>query len=683
MFLTEFITKHRKIITAFFITIALFSVLCVLQVPVNYSLTDYLPKDSQSTKALRIMDEEFSQPVPNARVMINNISLTEALEYKSSISRIDGVLQVQWLDDVLSLKEPIEIADQDLVDDYYKDGSALFFVTIKKGFEVSATDAIYELIGADNSIAGEAVNTAVTRRLAFSEGIKAFAVLIPIVLVILLFTTQSWIEPLLFLTSIGISVLINMGTNIFLGEISFMTLAISPILQMAVSLDYAIFLLHSFSDYRSQTDDAKKAMQLAMKRAFPAIIASALTTLFGFFALVFMKFRIGSDLGINLVKGILLSFASVMVFLPALTLCCYQLIDRTKHRQILPKFTRIGNVFIKLRIPCLFLLAVLILPCFLAQGKSSFLYGFGSLSPNSRGGSDEAKIEARFGKSTNLVLLVPKGYPAKEALLCDELAAIDHVKQVISYTTMADASIPEDYLDSDTVDQFYSKNYCRIILYTDTPEEGDEAFTTVRQIQEMAVSYYGDAVYSCGQSANLLDMKNVIVADTVIVNLIAIGSIALVLFFTFRSLLLPVILLFTIESAIWINLAVPYFLGDSICYLGYLVINTVQLGATVDYAILFTDHYLKLRTEHPRKRALLLTYQETFLSILISAATLSFAGFVVSYTSTNPIVSDLGMLLGRGTLLSMAMVVCILSQLLYLLDRAVEKTTLQARFYGH
>lgn len=680
MFLTEFITKHRRIITVIFIVTALAGILCMLQVSVNYNLTNYLPKDSQSTKALRIMEEEFTQSVPNARVMINNITLTQALDYKSRLINTEGISRVLWLDDVIDLKEPIEMADQDLVDDYYKDGSALFSVSIDKGFEVSATDAIYNLIGDDNSISGDAVNIAVSRRLAFSEVIKAFAILVPIILIILILSTESWIEPLFFLASIGISVLINMGTNIFLGEVSFMTQAISPILQMAVSLDYAIFLLHSFSGYRAQNEDAITAMQHAMYRAFPAITASALTTLFGFAALIFMRFRIGSDLGINLMKGILLSFLSVMVFLPAFTLSCYKLIDKTKHKRILPRFTRSGNVFLKLRIPCLILLAVIILPSFLAQGKNNFIYGFGSLSPDSRGGRDEIKINSEFGRLTTVVLLVPKGSPAKEALLCEELEAIDHVDQVISYTTMVGAAIPEDYPDPEIVDQFYSENYCRIILYTDTPEESDTSFFVVGQIQETAAAYYGDAVYSCGQSANLHDMKNVILADTGIVNLIAIGLIALVLFFTFRSLLLPAILLFTIEAAIWINLAVPYFMGASICYIGYLVINTVQLGATVDYAILFTDHYLQLRKTNSRKTALLLTYQETFPSILISGTILSSAGFVVSYTSSNPIVSDLGLLLGRGTLLSMAMVVCVLSQLLFLLDKAIERTTLHARF---
>jgi predicted RND superfamily exporter protein len=450
---------------------------------------------------------------------------------------------------------------------------------------------------------------------------------------------------------------------------------------MAVSLDYAIFLLHSFENYRKKTDDVKEAMQLAMRRAFPAIIASAATTLFGFLALMFMKFGIGADLGLNLVKGILLSFISVMVFLPALTLFCYKWIDRTRHKEIIPSFKHIGKYIIKLKIPALVLIAIIILPSFLAQSKTDFLYGTGSISSNSRSGQDEIKISDKFGTSTAIVLLVPKGEAAKEQLLCEELQKLEHVNQVISYTSMVDATIPEDFLDTTITNQFYSENYCRIILYTDTKEEGDIAFTLVEQVQSSAKEYYGDTVYSCGQSVTLYDMKNVVSADTSKVNFIAILAIALVLLFTFRSISIPILLLITIETAIWINLSTPYFLGNSLCYIGYLVINTVQLGATVDYAILLTDHYKLNRQHTTKKEAIKTTLGETFHSILISAVILSSAGFCLGLTSSNPIVSELGMLLGRGTLLSMAMVVCVLPQLLLLFDPVVKKTTLHANFY--
>jgi uncharacterized protein len=679
-FLSKHIINHKKLVVSIFVAAALICAVLMTFVSVNYNMVDYLPEDAQSTRALAIMDEEFDEAVPNARVMLNNVTLTEALEYKEQLKKIKGITDVMWLDDVIDLKEPIEMADTAVVENYYKDNTALISVSIMEGHEVAATNAIYQLIGEDNAVSGQAVNMATAQKLSASESLGAVAILVPLIFLILLLSTSSWIDPVLFLLTIGLSVLINMGSNVFFGEVSFMTQSISPILQMAVSLDYAIFLLHSFEDFRKQTDDKSEAMRLAMKRAFPAIFASAATTLFGFMALTFMKFRIGSDLGINLVKGIILSYVSVMIFLPALILICYKMIDKTRHRMLIPSFKGIGKRIQKLRIPCLLLALLLLVPSFLAQGSNSFIYGSGSISPNSRSGQDDIKINDKFGKSTAIVILVPKGDTANELLLCRELEKMDHITGVVSYATMVGATIPNDYLDKDITGQFYSENYARIVVYTDTAEEGEEAFQVVEAVQNKSHVYY-ETVYTCGQSVNLYDMKNVVTEDNNIVNLIAVIAIALVLLFTFRSLSIPLILLFTIEMAIWINLSVPYFYGNSLCYIGFLVINTVQLGATVDYAILITENYRRNRKQMTKKEAINTTLGENFISVLVSATILSSAGFCLAYTSSNPIVAELGMLLGRGTMLSMSLVVLVLPAMLLLFDKIIEKTTLKADFY--
>ncbi len=676
----RYIIKHKKLIVTAFILLAIVSTLLMTRVSVNFKLADYLPSDANSTVALHLLKQEFTSAIPNARVMIKNVTLQEAMDYKDMLAAAEGVTEVMWLDDVYNLREPIEMADPTLIEAYYKNNNALFSVTIREGREREAADAIYTIIGDDNALAGDAINIATSQKLVVSEVIKATAILVPIILLILIISTGSWLEPILFIGSIGISVLINMGSNIIFGEISFLTQSISPILQLAVSLDYAIFLLHSFSEYRKELP-VHEAMQRAMIRAFAAIAASAATTLFGFIALLFMRFRVGSDLGINLVKGILLSFISVMVFLPSLTLCCYKLIDNTRHKPLLPEFKTCGNYLLKLRIPALLLIAILILPCFMAQRSNDFLYGFGNLSQVGRSGEDQDMINEEFGQQNAMVLLVPRGEPAKEELLCKELKKLPHVTGVISYVTSVDATIPADFLEDTIINQFYSEHYSRIILYTDTPEEGEVAFGLVRNIKSRAQAYYQATVYACGQSVNLYDMKSITTADTPKVNGIAILAITLVLVFTFMSASIPLLLLLTIEAAIWINLSVPYFYGNSINYLGFLVINTVQLGATVDYAILLTDNYRRFRKELPKKEAMKATLGESFHSILISATILTSAGFCVGYTSSNPIVSNLGILLGRGTILSMLLVVCVLPGLLLMFDSIIKMTTYHAGFH--
>ena len=494
------ILRHRKWVVALFLTAAVLGTLLQFAVPVNYNMVDYLPEEAQSTKALDLMSQEFDQAVPNARALLHNVTLQQAIDYKHRLAALDGVSGVLWLDDVADLKQPLEMLDPDTVSSYYKDGDALLSLTIREGDEAAIVDRIYEVIGPDNALSGEAVNMATSQKMAVSESLGAILILVPLILVILLLSTTSWVEPLFFLLAIGVSVLVNLGTNVFLGEVSFVTQSVSPILQLAVSLDYAIFLLHSFADCRVQTDDAAQAMRMAMKKSFPAVAASAATTLFGFVALTFMHFGIGVDLGLNLVKGIVLSFVSVMVFLPALTLCLYKWIDKTRHRRLLPSFQGVGRVVAKCKIPCLVLVALLLVPCFLAQGRNSFTYGYGALGLESRSGQDTAEINERFGASTAVVLLVPRGDAAREELLCDALASLDHVEQVVSYATMVGAAIPEEYLDASVTAQFYSDRYSRIILYTDTPEEGDVAFAAVEQVQATAAAFY-DEVYSCGRAS--------------------------------------------------------------------------------------------------------------------------------------------------------------------------------------
>ncbi|WP_074600537.1 efflux RND transporter permease subunit [Sediminibacillus halophilus] len=659
------------------------TILCILAqftVSVNYDMKDYLPEDAPSTTAMDIMDEEFDGNVPTNRVMMRDMTIQEALAFKEKLAAIDGVAAVTWLDDAIDIKQPLEMADQETVDSYYKDGKALFSFSIEEGKAVATTDAIYDLIGEDNAMAGEDLNTATQQKMAGKESMYAGALLVPIIILILVLATRSWVEPVLFLTAIGVSVLINMGTNIFLGEVSFVTQSVAPILQLAVSLDYAIFLLHSFSDYRRKTADSQEAMQLAMKKSFSAIAASASTTFFGFIALTFMDFEIGADLGINLVKGIVLSFISVMVFLPALTLLCFKWIDKTQHKPFLPRIRNKGNFVLKMRIPALILVFLLIVPAFLAQSQTSFIYGIGDQPENTRAGSDAAAIKDEFGESTPMVVLVPRGDTAKEEALVEDLEKVDKVSSVLAYVNTVSAAIPPEYVGSSVTEQFYSDNYSRIILQTDTKTEGEEAFHLIEQVQHTAEDHYDHDVYMAGESVTLYDIKNVVQKDNKLVNLLTIATVAFVLLVTFKSISIPIVLLFTIQSAVWMNLSVPYFTDSSLVYVGYLLISIIQLAATVDYAILLMDAYKEDRKEMSAREAIKKTMDEKIFAIGISASILSSVGFILWITSSNPIVSSIGMLLGRGALLSFIMVVFFLPAMLLVFDKWIAKTTWKANF---
>lgn len=676
------VIARRKAVVATFMVVAFMCAAMIPFVGVNYDMVDYLPDEAQSTTAVEIMSTEFAQAVPNANVLIRDVSVAQALELKSKVAAVDGVESVMWLDDVMDVATPLEMADPSLVETYYRNGAALFQVAVAEGFEGRAVPALRALVdeaGPGNAVSGEASDTAQTTASTGEETGKAALVLVPIIVLLLVLSTRSWIEPVLFLAAIGVSIIINMGTNIVFGQVSFITFSVSPILQLAVSLDYAIFLLHAFAAERALQPTPERAMAVAMRTSLSTIAASAVTTLFGFMALSFMRFQIGADLGINLVKGIVFSFFTVMVFLPALTLLLYKLIDKTAHRPLLPSFRNVGRVLAKVRVPALVLVLALVVPAYLGQAHTVFTYQNSEPDPNLRAGADTLMIQDEFGQQNAVVVLVPRGDVAAEAALSADLAKVDNVASVISYAATVGATIPQGFVGASVLDQFYSQNWARIIAYTDTDVESSEAFATVEAVQRTAAAHYG-TYYTAGQSANLYDMKNIVAVDNVVVAAVAFTAILLVLLVTFRSLLLPLVLLLAIESGIWINLSIPYFTGDSVNFIGYLVINTVQLGATIDYAILLTTHYLTHRKDLPARKAAYRALGETFPSLLVSAGILATAGFALAFSSTMSAVASLGMLLARGALLSFALVTCFLPALLVLLDGPIRRTTWRADF---
>ncbi|MFB4159609.1 RND family transporter [Geomicrobium sp. JSM 1781026] len=644
-------------------------------------MVDYLPDDAPSTEGLEVMENEFDGAMPNAEVLIEDVSIQEALVYKEQLGNVHGVTDVTWLDDLVDLQTPLQMQDESVIESYYQDGNALFSITIESEMEVDATEDIYALIGENNAITGEAVNTATQQTMASDEALFAALLLVPTMIVILVLSTKSWIEPIFFLTAIGVSVIINLGTNIFLGEISFITQSVAPVLQLAVSLDYAIFLLHAFSDERKKNNTPEEAMAKAMKASFPVILVSALTTFFGFMSLMLMDFEIGADLGLNLVKGIVFSFISVTVLLPALTLTFYRWMEKTEHRSLIPDFTGVGAKIVKFRIPAIILVAILIVPSFLAQSSTSFIYGLGELPEETRAGADARQIDETFGQSTPMVLLVPNDDIAREAALAEEIEDLSYVDSVMSYATMIGTAIPSQFLEDTVTEEFLSENYSRMMIFTSIGIEGDEPFALVEQVRSLSSEYYGDKTHHLGESATLYDMKETVTVDNQVVNTMTIVSIAIVLMITFKSLSIPIILLVTIQAAVWINLSIPYFTDDSLVFVGYLVVSTVQLAATIDYGILLKETYKEYRKEMPAMPAMKRALDEKLFSILVSATILSSVGFILWFTSDNPTVSSIGLLLGRGALLAFVLVIFLLPALLLVGDRFIKKTTYKPNYY--
>lgn len=671
----EKIVQYKKCLVVLFTFSALLCLWVGQRVAVNYDIADYLPSHSPSSRALEVMEEEFEGGIPNARVMISNVTIAEALEYKEKLARVEGVEAVTWLDDAVNILQPLATLDQEQVQTYYQDNTALFTVTIKEDMRIEAVQNLRELIGEDQAMSGSAVSTAISTTATVSEVqlISVFAVLF--VLVVLVLTTTSWVEPIIVLVGLGVAIAINKGTNLMFGEISFVTNAAGSILQLAVSLDYSVFLLHRFEECRQTNSDVKSAMVEALGKSTLSILSSGLTTVIGFLALVLMQFRLGPDLGLALAKGVAISLIIVFTFMPALILLVYRQIDRTKHRPFVPKLQSLGKWVSRLSMPLVILFALVIVPSYLASNANDYYYGASHIfNETTQLGADTLAIEKRFGQNDTYVLLLPQGDLATETKLSQALNELPQVKSIISYVDLAGAEIPLSYLDETTRAKLMSENYSRMVLSVNVPYEGEETFSVVETIRHIANQYYPDDYYLAGEGVSTYDLMKTISTDMTKVNLVAILAVFIVLVFSLKSVLLPIFLVLSIETAIWLNLAIPYFSDTPIFYIAYLIISSIQLGATVDYAILMTDRYRENRMQGSKKEAVIQTIMDVTVSILTSGSTLTVVGLLMGYISSNQLLGQLGLFIGRGAIFSLIIVLFVLPGILYLFDHFIIKS---------
>ena len=682
---TSFILKHRKMIITVFVVLAVICAGLSTLVGVNYNFADYLPDDAPSTKALNIMEEEYSQPIPNMRVVIYDVTIPEALDYKEKIENAEGVKEVTWLDDSIDIYQPLELADQDTTDTWYKNSDALFSVTVSSNEDekAAAVEAIREIIGDNNAMSGTAVTDVLSPVHTSQEIQKIILIALPIIFVILLLTTTSWFEPVLFMVTIGVAIMLNRGTNLMFGEISFVTNAAGSVLQLAVSMDYSIFLLHRFAENRQDGKPVQEAMVAAVKQSMGSVLSSGLTTVTGFAALILMRFKIGPDMGYVMAKAIVFSLICVLCFLPALAISTYKLIDKTRHRPFYPAFSKFAKGVLKVRIPALTIAVLIAIPCFIAQGRNDFIYGSSRVysTEETQMGRDLLAVEDEYGASNPLVIMVPKGDISKEAQLNDALKSDSDVISVISYVNTVGASIPENFVPEEALSQLYSEHYSRFVVTLDTEEIEDGWADKIDRVREICEEYYGDEVMIAGDLASTEDLKDTITVDNTRVNILAILFVFVILVVNFKSITLPIILTLVIELSIWINLSVPYFQSTTLHYIGYLIISSVQLGATIDYAILLTGRYLEERKTKTRREAAAESIRACVLSLFTSAIILTIAGFVLGAVSTNLVLSQLGTLVGRGAVISFILVLFALPALLMIFDRVIEKTTAKTQFY--
>lgn len=678
--------NHRRVVIVIAALLFIVSVLYIPSVKINYQFSDYLPESSESTVSLRVMEEAFNSPTPNSNIMVEGLSLTQASELATHMETIEGVEEVMWLGTTCDISQPLETYDPDVVSAYKKGDSYLYQVALDTSVATQSMDLIREVaneVGAtDVSMSGEAINSAVAQGSSDFEIQLILVMAVIVILGLLLITSEAWFEPVLFLSVIGISIVYNLGTNIIFGEISFITQMCAAVLQLAVSMDYGIVMLHAFRGFKAQGLTSYDAAVAAMHKAAAVIASSAATTFFGFLSLCVMAFLIGADMGVVLAKGIVFSFLCVLFLLPILVLSSEKLLKKTAHKKFLPSSDKFAVWCMRIAVPFTVIIALITVPAYLGQKQPNFVYGAsGFVEPGTELYEETNAINDTFGAQEQWVMLVPEGDWGRELQMVKRIEDLEGVSAVTSYVTAVSVNIPTDMVPSEDLSQLVSGGYSRIVVSTSVEGESEEAFSLVQALRDIGDEFYPEENYLVGSAVTSYDMSLIVNDDSLRIFIASVVAIGLVLLLMFRSLSIPLMLLLTIEISIWINLAIPYFTGESIQYIGYLIISAIMLGATVDYTIILSRAYLDRRVEMEKRPAMLSAISYSAITILTSATILTVCGAFIGIISSNGVIAGLGTLIGRGAFIAALNTFLLLPILFMVLDKVVEKTTWKARFY--
>ena len=681
--LPDFIIRKSRAIEKVFIVMVLISAVMAPFVEVNYDLTEYLPDSVESRQGLNIMEDTFGYP-GTARVMIKDVTLYEAKAYKDRLEKVDGVDRILWLDTSTNVFSGEGFIDYTSIDQYYKDDCAVMDVIFEEGDTSKKTSAaiddMKEITGEKGCYVGMAVQDKSVAKNVRSEMQMILVIGVFMIFLVLCLTTNSWVEPFLYLTVMGVAVVINKGTNLFLGEISFLTNSVSAVLQLAVSMDYSIFLIHAFTRYKKAGMGQTEALRAAIDEALNSIFASSLTTIVGFIVLVFMRFSIGYDMGIVLAKGIVCSLLTVVLFMPAMIIRLAGWMERTAHRPFLPEFDRLSRGIYRVRYLVLAIVAVLVLPAYTAQGMNSYMYGNDAVGAGegTEVYADEQEIDRIFGRSNMMMALVPSGDNVREREFSQELSDLPYTKTVMSLSQTLPEGVPESFLPESVTGLLHDESgWSRILIYVRSKGESEAAFRYADEISAIMKEYYPGESYLVGATPSTQDIKATITEDYSRVNTLSLIGVFVVVMFSFKSILIPLIAMIPIEVAIFINMAVPYIAGETMIFMGYIIVSSIQLGATVDYAILTTNNYIACRKTMEKEAAAVETLKRSIPSILTSGSILTIVGYILYHISSIAAIGDMGHLIGRGAILSMLLVCTFMPALLVLGDRVLMNNELE------
>lgn len=738
----RFIVDKRKAFYLVFIAAFVFCAASINKVQVNNDITSYLPAQTETRRGLTIMDEEFIT-LGSANVMVSNVTYQTALDLSHKLENIEGVSEVAF----------------DGTEEHYKNSSALFTISFDgEETDPATVEAMNEVLSAlegydvySSTQIGRDESATLQQEMTVILAIAAV-----VIVVVLLFTSKSYMEVPVYLIVFAAAAVLNMGTNFIFGTISFITNSIAVVLQLALAIDYAIIFCHRYMEERDNGLDPREADIAALSKAIVEISSSSLTTISGLVALMLMQLRIGFDMGIVLSKGIVCSMLCVFLLMPGLLMLFSGPIDRTRHRNLVPKINFWGKAVVRLRyiLPPIFL--VVVVAGAVLSSHCDYVFDTNDTDFDNKPDwriADE-KVTDTFGKKNTIAVLVPRGDYNKEKYVLERVSQLPQVTQATGlanievedgrmltdemnprqFSELAGVDIelarllyqayglsveeygaifqdPDDYsvplidvfeflLDqkdkgvvnltgeqADKVDdlqerldvgleQLRGEHWSRLVFVADVPTEGDETYALLDEIRSITQEYYGDDVILVGNSTNAFDLASSFSGDNLKISILTALFVMVILLFTFKSAGLPILLVLTIQGSIWINFSVPVLTGTNLFFLSYLVVSSIQMGATIDYAIVITNRYMELKTVMERKQAAVEALSQSFPTILTSGTIMAVAGFLIGGISTDATIGSVGQTLGRGTVTSIILVMTVLPQLLMLGDALIERTAI-------
>ena len=663
------------------------SVIAYFRTGTNYDILAYLPKEIDTMRGQDILKEDFGTGA-YAMYVCEGLEEKEVSALRKQIEKVDHVEKILWYDSIADLSVPMSVLPDKIYDVFNNEDATMMFVIFDTGTSEDETmEAIHEIrkiAGEGCYLGGMSSIVTDTKDLADKEVVIYVVIAVVLSIIVLSLTMDSFLLPFLFLLSIGMAIIYNMGTNLVFGEISYITKALAAVLQLGVTMDYSIFLWHSFREIKESEPDSKKAMAQAIAATLRSVIGSSVTTVAGFIALCFMTFTLGLDLGVVMAKGVLFGVLCCVTILPSLILVFEPLILKTTHRQFIKEFPKATDFILKHSRIFVLILAVGVLPAAWCEFHTDVYYKIDASLPEYLPSvTANAKLKEYFDMGAMHMILIDKTIPDKDAdRMIEELEKVDGVKAVLGMESLVGPMIPDSFVPEKLKDIFTSDTQEMMIITNEYEVATDEVNAQCDRIEEIIHSYDPESLL-VGEAPCTRDLINITNRDFTVVNAVSILLVFLIIFFVFGSISLPVLLIFVIEFAIFVNLGIPFLTGTVISFVASIVIGTIQLGATVDYAILMTGRYETERISgKSREEALWIAHRTSFRSIIVSALSFFSATIGVGLYSGIDIVSELCILMARGALISMAVVLLILPSVLSLFDGLIIRTSLRMRRAG-